>query len=118
MFFIWDVQSNNMKDIKSKPLPSLNSLYINIHQVPGELQREFTVSVFRDLFGFALPAIGALLSQLFQIFLSWMCGKGFPLPLPSSPEPGHVPSLHPEPSASRHSGNAFAVPALTFPTPA
>lgn len=68
MFFIWDVQSNNMKDIKSKPLPSLNSLYINIHQVPGELQREFTVRVFRDLFGFALPVTGALLSQLFQIF--------------------------------------------------
>lgn len=81
MFFIWDVQSNNMKDIKSKPLPSLNSLYINIHQVPGELQREFAVSVFRDLFGFALPVTGALLSQLFQIFFCPGCvGKASPCP--------------------------------------
>lgn len=96
MFFIWDVQSNNMKDIKSKPFPSLNPLYINIHQMLVELQREFTVSVFRDLFGFALPGTGALLSQLFQIFLSWMCAKGFPLQFPYFPEPVHVPSLHPE----------------------
>lgn len=73
VFFIGDVQSNNMKDIKSKPFPSLNSLCINIHQRPVELQREFTVSVFRDLFGFALPGTGALLSQLFQIFFCLGC---------------------------------------------
>lgn len=116
MFFIWDVQSNNMKDIKSKPFPSLNSLCINIHQRPVELQREFTVSEFRDLFGFALPGTGALLSQLFQIFFVLDVWEGLP-PAPSI-FPWACPCSQPASRASRHSGNASAVPALTLPTPA
>lgn len=97
MFFIWDVQSNTMKDIKSKSFPSLNSLCINIHQRPVELQREFTLSVFRDLFGFALPGTGALLSQLFQVFCPGCVGRASPctfhLPLSLSMFPACIQSI-------------------------
>lgn len=63
-----------MKDIKSKYFPSLNLLYIYIHQMPVEL----LFSVFKDTLAFALPVTVALISQLFR-FCSATYGKSFSL---------------------------------------